>query len=342
MALKECIRAIDQEHVHLPFRGSKLTLVLKDSFTGKCKTIMIANISPVYSNCEHTLNTLRYADRVKELCKVTSRTINSAYTNKREKLNKELMLPRQDSNVVIIPSNSPSSSSTFNSPLIANKLDKLLKSSTFLKSKNEKAIQLSNLVEETKIQKERNPIKNNITNISKKPRNKSLEKKEFNLKIENAGYYKDSHYLSNEQGTRITIDRPSPKSQTNMNFNEVSKIRIEHDNLINEMIKQEDSLIESHKDHIDQIMELSKEEMEMIQEITKPESNIKEYLEKLILSLDNKQQLITSLKNKAISLSKDLNKEMDLTRKIESLNSEIVLKKKKQLDRNLFKIVSKI
>ena len=28
---------------------------------------MIANISPSFSNCENTLNTLRYADRVKEL-----------------------------------------------------------------------------------------------------------------------------------------------------------------------------------------------------------------------------------------------------------------------------------
>ena len=28
---------------------------------------MIANVSPANSSCEHTLNTLRYADRVKEL-----------------------------------------------------------------------------------------------------------------------------------------------------------------------------------------------------------------------------------------------------------------------------------
>ena len=28
---------------------------------------MIANVSPSFSCCEHTLNTLRYADRVKEL-----------------------------------------------------------------------------------------------------------------------------------------------------------------------------------------------------------------------------------------------------------------------------------
>uniref|UniRef100_UPI00398F5342 kinesin-like protein KIF24 n=1 Tax=Pristiophorus japonicus TaxID=55135 RepID=UPI00398F5342 len=67
LALKECIRALDQEHTHTPFRQSKLTLVLKDSFIGNSKTCMIANISPSHIATEHTLNTLRYADRVKEL-----------------------------------------------------------------------------------------------------------------------------------------------------------------------------------------------------------------------------------------------------------------------------------
>ncbi|MCQ2816507.1 MAG: hypothetical protein MJ252_04485 [archaeon] len=67
LALKECIRALDQDKKHTPFRGSKLTLVLRDSFIGNCKTLMIANISPALGCTEHTLNTLRYADRVKEL-----------------------------------------------------------------------------------------------------------------------------------------------------------------------------------------------------------------------------------------------------------------------------------
>ncbi|KAK3098721.1 hypothetical protein FSP39_022400 [Pinctada imbricata] len=67
LALKECIRSIDQESKHTPFRQSKLTHILKDSFVGNSRTCMIANISPTQSTCEHTLNTLRYADRVKEL-----------------------------------------------------------------------------------------------------------------------------------------------------------------------------------------------------------------------------------------------------------------------------------
>ena len=70
LALKECIRALDVDARHIPFRGSKLTSVLRDSFVGEgARTVMIANISPNSSSCEHTLNTLRYADRVKEIRK---------------------------------------------------------------------------------------------------------------------------------------------------------------------------------------------------------------------------------------------------------------------------------
>lgn len=66
LALKECIRALDGDAPHVPFRGSKLTEVLRDSFVGaQARTVMIANISPSSSSVEHTLNTLRYADRVK-------------------------------------------------------------------------------------------------------------------------------------------------------------------------------------------------------------------------------------------------------------------------------------
>ncbi|EQC32622.1 kinesin family member 2/24 [Saprolegnia diclina VS20] len=69
LALKECFRALDSggRGAHIPFRASKLTQVLKDSFVNaKARTVMIAAVSPCASSADHTINTLRYADRVKE------------------------------------------------------------------------------------------------------------------------------------------------------------------------------------------------------------------------------------------------------------------------------------
>ena len=44
-----------------------MTQVLKESFVGKnSRTIMVSCVAPNMKNCDHTLNTLRYADRVKE------------------------------------------------------------------------------------------------------------------------------------------------------------------------------------------------------------------------------------------------------------------------------------
>ena len=43
LALKECIRALGRKGGHLPFRASKLTQVLRDSFIGeKSKTCMVS------------------------------------------------------------------------------------------------------------------------------------------------------------------------------------------------------------------------------------------------------------------------------------------------------------
>lgn len=67
LALKECIRAIDGKSQHVPYRQSKLTQILKDSFVSKhARTAMIATVSPGSSSADHTVNTLRYADRIKE------------------------------------------------------------------------------------------------------------------------------------------------------------------------------------------------------------------------------------------------------------------------------------
>jgi kinesin family member 2/24 len=86
LALKECIRALDARKsgndTHVPFRASKLTLVLRDSFVSKSdksKIIMIACVNPAYSSANHTINTLRYSDRLKEK---TSQSRNNAFKEK--------------------------------------------------------------------------------------------------------------------------------------------------------------------------------------------------------------------------------------------------------------------
>ncbi|XP_028313944.1 kinesin-like protein KIF2A [Gouania willdenowi] len=67
LALKECIRALNMNQAHCPFRTSKLTQVLRDSFIGEnSHTVKIATISPGLTCCASTLNTLQYANRVKE------------------------------------------------------------------------------------------------------------------------------------------------------------------------------------------------------------------------------------------------------------------------------------
>ena len=98
LALKECIRALDLEKKHLPFRGSQLTKVLRDSFTGNSRTTMIANVSPANSCTEHTLNTLRYADRVKEMKKDGDANVYPRSANKGDQMSRELMLARQTHN----------------------------------------------------------------------------------------------------------------------------------------------------------------------------------------------------------------------------------------------------
>ncbi|KAL0743331.1 hypothetical protein Bca4012_084844 [Brassica carinata] len=95
LALKECIRALDNDQLHIPFRGSKLTEVLRDSFVGNSRTVMISCISPSVGSCEHTLNTLRYADRVKSLSK-SGNSKKDQTTNSMPPVNKDSLLGSND------------------------------------------------------------------------------------------------------------------------------------------------------------------------------------------------------------------------------------------------------
>lgn len=58
---------VDSKKTHVPYRDSKLTRLLEDSLGGNAKTLMFAAIGPVDYNFDETVNTLRYANRAKNI-----------------------------------------------------------------------------------------------------------------------------------------------------------------------------------------------------------------------------------------------------------------------------------
>ena len=72
LALANCINALSEnagsdKKLNVKFRDSKLTHLLKSSLEGNCNLIMIANINPSDSTYEDSNNTLKYANRAKNI-----------------------------------------------------------------------------------------------------------------------------------------------------------------------------------------------------------------------------------------------------------------------------------
>ncbi|NXU73630.1 KI18A protein, partial [Oreotrochilus melanogaster] len=59
--------SLERKKQHIPYRNSKLTRLLKDSLGGNCRTIMIAAVSPSSMFYDDTYNTLKYANRAKDI-----------------------------------------------------------------------------------------------------------------------------------------------------------------------------------------------------------------------------------------------------------------------------------
>jgi kinesin family protein 18/19 len=70
LALGNCINALGDKNYkgsYVPYRDSKLTRLLKDSLGGNCRTVMIATIAPSHLTLEDSVNTLKYANRAKNI-----------------------------------------------------------------------------------------------------------------------------------------------------------------------------------------------------------------------------------------------------------------------------------
>ncbi|KAJ4966279.1 hypothetical protein NE237_018128 [Protea cynaroides] len=85
LALANCINALGKQQkkglAYVPYRNSKLTRILKDGLSGNSRTIMIATVSPADNQYHHTVNTLKYADRAKEIKTHIQRNVGTVDTH---------------------------------------------------------------------------------------------------------------------------------------------------------------------------------------------------------------------------------------------------------------------
>ena len=323
LALKECIRALDLEKRHKPFRGSKLTLVLRDSFIGNCLTLMIANISPCLSCSEHTLNTLRYADRVKELRKPrherdgenNKNNINNGngYNNSmKTKKSKEndllaelLMMPRNSGPNIKYDVHLKNSINEAN--------NNLNHGYNFMKLKNKNNLGIN--TQDINIQKpDKNILKiDDVIKNEKLPQKFNFRKMKNNQEITKTAPSINNNNINNNvinnnniNNNKIIINKEINADSyiskyTNYeikNDEEYQQISNIHGDLINTILKEEDNFITEHKKHIDDMVNSIKNEMNYLHEVDKPGSNIDEYTTNLDKLLSKEIETITNLKSR--------------------------------------------
>eukprot|EP00252_Welwitschia_mirabilis_P024702 TRINITY_DN7408_c0_g1_i2.p1 TRINITY_DN7408_c0_g1~~TRINITY_DN7408_c0_g1_i2.p1 ORF type:complete len:508 (-),score=122.51 TRINITY_DN7408_c0_g1_i2:432-1955(-) len=345
LALKECIRALDNDQIHIPFRGSKLTEVLRDSFVGNSRTVMISCVSPNSGSCEHTLNTLRYADRVKGLSK-------SSNLRKDQVSSSTTQIPRESSSLTL-PSGESKDFSDHNQALsfessrrsvetqqYGNQSEELDKNSSGLPSvmpygtREENGY--SNYIENRANTRESiagsASQKNSSTNLSSldingeekaqkvsPTRRKTREDKperqpNWGSKEESRadGYnavrkqqYQSRDELSNNQG-------PTKVKESTTSA---------YDNDINAILQEEEALIAAHRKEIEDTMELVREEMQLLTEVEQPGSLIDDYVSKLSIVLSHKAAGLVSLQARLARFQKRL-KEHEILSMKKTLNSK--------------------
>lgn len=261
MALKECIRALDQEKKHTPFRGSKLTLVLRDSFMGNCKTLMIANISPSLSCSEHTLNTLRYADRVKELRK--EKAEKEAYNQNNEKdpseiLAQMMMMPREHSKTV-----------KYN--VDPKKLKEMEKEKNKGLPPKNGVMHINELFQPQKGKNTQNVRANSNSNSANTqnsyPNSQSTHTSHARLPRQSTSQEPkkaQQNFQNNNINYDINLHTSRYKSCLIKSDEDFQKLSNEHERLINNILQEEEDFIGVHKGHIDDMVDMIKQVINFI------------------------------------------------------------------------------
>ncbi|KAJ4708432.1 Kinesin-like protein [Melia azedarach] len=299
LALKECIRALDNDQGHIPFRGSKLTEVLRDSFVGDSRTVMISCISPSSGSCEHTLNTLRYADRVKSLSKGSS--------SRRDPVSSSSNL--RDSTALPLSSVLPA---------------KLISEDILIDVPNEK----NRFGWANQIEREPSPP----SNVDRVPSGRvegNLPASVYSdyYKGQKGGQYdimEDDHDYSleiyeQEKGLQINnkFETDPMSALEDRRKTDVLKKRRDlpafeanysSDDDLNALLKEEEDLVSSHRKQVEETMELVREEMNLLVEADQPGNQLDVYISKLNSILSKKATGILQLQNRLAQFQRHLNK----------------------------------
>ncbi|XP_074338224.1 kinesin-like protein KIN-13B isoform X1 [Apium graveolens] len=264
LALKECIRALDNDQGHIPFRGSKLTEVLRDSFAGDSRTVMISCISPNSGSCEHTLNTLRYADRVKSLSKGTS-------SFRKDTLSSSLNI--RSSTALPLSSVSTSASGSSDSPI--------------------EVVNVSNRFGWPK-KSEIEPTESfAFERVPNGQVESSSTSQVFQVKVVEDYYEPDEE--TREQDNRFQTRNSTQTNAKNTTTSEARKTNSDEED--DAILKEENDLVNAHRKLIEETMNIVREEMNLLVQVENPGNQLDEYIHKLNAILSHKAAGVVQLQN---------------------------------------------
>ncbi|KAL4642947.1 hypothetical protein ACB092_02G056500 [Castanea dentata] len=342
LALKECIRALDNDQIHIPFRGSKLTEVLRDSFVGNSRTVMISCISPNAGSCEHTLNTLRYADRVKSLSKSGNARKDQAI-NLLPSINKDVLpassLPvsvesedvfEQRQEVKVADTGRrvlEKENLSYNPTVDYSKQPSSFSSSYPLNGREEKGVasgsmdreryEIKNSYGDSTIPKTYSSYPQNLVDTEEKvqkvsPPRRKVSREEKSEKLGN-WLRKDS------SGSDISTTSTKQQNTGNYNTNNVGSRQYEPepppDGNINAILEEEEALIAAHRKEIEDTMDIVREEMKLLAEVDQPGSLIDNYVTQLSFVLSRKAAGLVSLQSRLARFQHRLKEQEILSRK---------------------------
>ncbi|XP_022730955.1 kinesin-like protein KIN-13B [Durio zibethinus] len=295
LALKECIRALDNDQGHIPFRGSKLTEVLRDSFVGDSRTVMISCISPSSGSCEHTLNTLRYADRVKSLSKGNNskKDMPSSLSNLRESTALSLA--------------SPLPTDTFED----NITDVPFEKNKFGWSKQiERDISPPFKVDHVPSGRIEGNLAVPYSDCFKGQRDglNGMAEDDFEET------YEQQKMLQKINSKALTYQMPSleEKLKTDALSKRVDPTIFDDNNShlyddLSALLKEEEDLVSAHRSQVEDTTEIVREEMNLLIEADQPGNQLDNYISKLNTILSQKAAGILQLQNRLAQFQKRLN-----------------------------------